>query len=387
MAFKRTGALLAGLAVSVVVGNGAAAAEVQMRRENFKSVQILVSPDFSDQSWASICNAVAFSQIPGLESTFVGRVMNAQDGGCAGTGWSIGFFRMDWKGPRLILEKMALRLPVKSPDGILINKGYDPHVVSHEGELLVAFECTHHQGVSTCIAPLSVSKGIDVSRLSIPVRGLPLDPTNPSGHSASASVPKLLSFKGRLYVFWSPVKQRNRDGTWLSINTRGAELTKDPATGKLWVTGARSRPVPSEDPELTVTVADFVRSDKTADTINELMDVQAEGDRVAALVSRGGTEAGQPCLASISKARPCYRLTIAYAINPLAPNAFNIAAPQTVEIPSNPQAYARFVTNPQGERKILSMFHPFQLEKLDNSAPIERGLTYYPAPGTAEAPR
>jgi hypothetical protein len=343
----------------------------------YRRVSISVAKEIANEGTFSLCNAVVYSQVPGHTNIFLGRVLNARDGRCDGTGWSLGRFEMDWAKSNLELREVVLRLPTKTPDGIQINQGYDPYVASHRGALWVAFECTVSQTVSMCVAPYSVVAGLNISKLSVPVVGRGRNPKDPDGHSASASVPKLLSHKGRLYAFWSPVLQSNQDGRWLSVASRGAELSLDRRTGRLWVVGSAGKPVPSDDGKLTSAVINIDPNDGTRDTIGEMMDVRSVGDKLVALVSRGGSEAGEPCLNSESKARPCYQLSAVYARDPIAHGAFD-RKPEAEGIPSNPQAYARFITGPDGTTNIFSMFHRFQLDKLPRAAPVDRGLFYYP---------
>jgi hypothetical protein len=188
-----------------------------------------------------VCNTSgAFSQIPGQPDLFVGR------------GWSIGsledchkpashmlpflaLFKMDWQRHMLVMQHYLVKPPVKIPGGVELRAAYDPSVALYKGDLWVAFECAVPGVVSSCVAPLTRDlSSLDLSRFSVAAIGI-LGPHGPNRQIVcllSASAPTLLSYGGKLYLYWQADYFDNQ-APENHLTSRGMQLEED-GHGHLW---------------------------------------------------------------------------------------------------------------------------------------------------------
>jgi hypothetical protein len=299
-----------------------------------------------------VCNSDAFSQFADDPDLFVGRVFHYADGqqvvGTASEcgqpkrpweGESLALFRMDWEADRLVLAETIFRAPQQLPSGGQIHSAYDPYLARINGKNWLAFECFGlHSTVNACVAPLLPNHRVDVSRLTVPVLG--------RWGVDSASVPKFLLFKGRIYLSWIVVAASG-------ITTRGMEVTID-ASGRLWGAQSVGRSVATDDSRLTHLLGAPNPQDPTANRTLEVMDVRpVGGNQIEALVAVGGGTCTSP-----GRHEPgCYRLMKSLASDPLGENAFGHVLP-TDTLPINPEEYSRYFLKPDGTRIIMGMFLP-----------------------------
>jgi hypothetical protein len=324
----------------------------------------------------TLCNAVAFSQIQSAPDFFLGRIRANNPSRCesalllepglAGKGaqaalgvapWTLGVFRMDWRKYRLEFVREAIDLPVRiGPNTTLIN-AYDPHTVTFGNETWVTFEC-YGKGVpiwSTCVAPLSGASGrVDVARLTVPVRSVVVAGA-PRWYSASD--PKLFSFGGSLYLYWTVVEITASSQRLDRTSARGMRLDQE-AGGlrRLWGAGSMGASVSSLDPALTTEVLAPDPGDRSANTTVDIFDVRRWGDRTIVLAAVGGAgrRAGQArCATPLSANEGCYRLGFFEARRPLSRGGICRIYSGAI-VPRNPVQYSRFVMRPDGTPAILA---------------------------------
>lgn len=302
-----------------------------------------------------VCNSDAFSQFTSDRDLFVGRVSLFADGQLAvGThdecghrplvGATLALFRMDWKLGRLVLGRTIIRTPIEQlPLGGRLATAYDPYLVTVGGQDWIAFECLALGNTNACVAPLLPNHVVDVSRLSIPVRG---------HANVAATVPKLLGFDGKIYLYWGVPEFEELTHERIRVTSRGMELTID-AAGRLWGLGTGGRSVWADDTSrFTHLVAAPNSQDPTANMRAELLSVRVvDRNRLEALVAVGATGCDNPG----SPVPGCYRIMKSFASEPLAENAFGGFEPMSV-LPVNPQEYTRYFLGPDGTPIVMGMF-------------------------------
>ena len=301
-----------------------------------------------------LCNAVSFSQLPTDVNYFLGRVMNSSpNNACDGTDWSIGLFKMDWSKNTLNFVKYVFRPSVTDAAGNKIDSAYDPHVIQFNGELWVAFECagSFGTGASSCIAPFTVANGVDTKRLTVIVRG-----TYNAARTEvqSGSVPKLLSYKGKLYIYWTACRfDVNKDGGLIldRVFTRGAEVVQD-AQKKMWIKGSVGISMYAGDPSLSVEVWGGTSGDSLANHTADVFDFFVKGDTIYAVAAVG--QFG--CITPLSAIYGCYRTRIASSTSPLGYHIFNKNYVSQPELPFNPMEYTRFFKNPDGSHFMMGQY-------------------------------
>lgn len=333
------------------------------------------------QDGAALCNSVAFSQVPGHRELFLGRVKeNTNDNKCSGNNWALALFQMDWTKMDLHFVRYILKPPFTVPgDGRVINSAYDPYAIEFKGELWAAFECAASDSVSSCIGPVDLEKGMDNGRISLPASGGPKSNSDP--WVVSASDPKLLSFRERLYLYWTVI--RSDEHGWHDAAVRGAELVGNEGARKsLWLKDAGSRAVRSNDNKMTVATWSPSANDPLSDSVADVFGLYPNGNSIIASAGLGGhgKAAGESCLSPGGSSQGCYRLTIARASDPLARDAFSGADIHTVGFPENPQEYSRVVQSPDGSLFVMGMYMepPAKYAAQYKGHALPRGLMIYP---------
>ena len=324
-----------------------------------------------------VCNG-AYSQLPGQPSLFVGRIRQTQDPTDCRTGaWTLALFRMNWATLDLNFEKFLLSVPAATSDEISITNGYDPYPVAFNGEIWVAFECVgrHITGTSACVAPLKRDlSGLDTARLTVPVMERPARPDAPT--TFTASVPKLLAFGSRLFLYWTPVQRQKSDPSkWVNLGARGLELeVEHGGARRLWAWGSEGRAVGAADPRLTVDVLARRTADPTADQVADISAVESVGCWIYVVASVGGVG----CLYPNDAAPGCYRLQVTRSTASLGPNVFGQEFLVAPSLPRGAQIYARLVEDPGGRRFLLTRsIAPWQQRAPTASTPSP-GLYLYP---------
>jgi len=320
-------------------------------------------------------NSVAFWQIPGQPDMFAGRVSQSA------TSWSLAVGRMNWNTNTISNLRPILTPPVAIPQGRTITTAYDPSIAFFNNEFWAAFEC-HGTGfdgsAAACMGPLDINGAIDTARTYIAVLG---NSSRSDGMIHSASVPKLLNYQNRLYLYWTAV---NIDATppnnWKNITSWGVELEQEPGPLKrLWAKGAGG-PIPSNDPRAVEVWG--LGTDDRSDTVADVFQVFTDGRYVYATAARGGRGSGGSdlCLTPLNPSGGCYRLSVSRASSPLGLHIFNQDIAADGQLPSNPHEYGRIIVLPDGSSRIMGQFLPAGSAQRDARS-IAAGFQSLPIPG------
>jgi hypothetical protein len=300
-----------------------------------------------------LCNSVVFSQLVSKPDLFVGRVENSKTTRCDESLWTLGLFRIDWNRYRLVLVKHLIELPTVIQSNQELVTAYDPHTAEFGDKTWVAFECGGKSiGLwATCVAPLhKETEAIDVTRLTVVVTSID---RATSGWLYSASDPKLLTFAGSLYLYWTVVKIRGAPPHFDTLSARGMRLEQE--TGglrRMWGQGSNGRPVITNDPIHTTLVATPDPVDPSANSSVDIFDVRQFDNRIFALAGVGGSG----CTLPLSASRGCYRMQILEAPVPLPAGGFLKKNLPDVDLPRNPSQYSRFVNRTDGSLAILASY-------------------------------
>lgn len=325
------------------------------------------------------CNATSPVQIPGQSDFFINRQMLTSDGQIAGVSapndcsggnqenekygrvynrWALTLNRLDWTSHKLIIVKTLLDTSIDPRTsrsrtkitggpmpGAFIRSAYDADIVFYRGMYLVVFECTIDNdaqfGVyrtSSCISVYDQSKqSLDLSRTQVIISGI----RTSNGVSYAATVPELLVYRDKLYLYWSTTKL----GKYRGVAVRGAELEVS-ASGGISVKGSHGNLVYASDPVLSTEVWSPDPGNQMGNSRIDLGPLWKSGPLVIATGSKGGGN----CTGPSDTTPGCYRLTIVKSDVPLGKHVFNHAQPANESLlPTNPQEYTRPVRDPSGE--------------------------------------
>ncbi len=194
------------------------------------------------------------------------------------------------------------------------------------------------------MTPLDLERGIDTSRLYIAVEGRSQDPSDEA--HPSASVPKLLSFDGRAFLYWTIVRVRKSDNAWLDLTGRGIELVPEDGGSRLVPNGYGVK-MPSNHP-LAVEVMGPEPDSQLADAY----EIRKIGSEFYLFGSIGN------CLTPTDHTPGCYRLTIRKSREPLGRHIFNRDRVAEGLLPSNPVQYMRLMETPTGQLRLLGHMLP-----------------------------
>lgn len=303
-----------------------------------------------------LCNAVSFSQVPTDLNYFVGRVMNeSSPGACDSTSWSLALFKMNWATNTLELQKFVFQPDALDSTGKKIESSYDPHVVQFNNELWLAFECAGRFGIgaSSCIAPFTIENGVDKSRMNVVVQG---SWKNGNTEAYSASVPKLLVFKGELYIYWTTCHFELRsDGYLLTVEvlSLGAKLKQETSGLKrMWVENSPGVALAAWDTSKSSEVWGATSNDSTANSMADIFDFYVKGDTIYAVAAVGSVG----CVTPLSPLFGCYRTRIASSKTPLGHHVFNNDFVNSPALPANPMEYTRFFKNLDGSHFMMGQY-------------------------------
>lgn len=233
--------------------------------------------------------------------------------------------------------------------GLIIRSAYDPSVAKLGDKTYVAFECTvengqryHVQQTSSCVSSYDTKRqSIDVQRTVVAVSG------NQQGNIYHvAAVPRLLAFKGSLYLYWSAMTVKN--GQIMSSVARGAELVDDAKGIHLKRAGSR---VPTAQDPASIAIWTPDRSAMGNRLVNIMSFAPGTSDFLI-LAALGGST----CTAPSDKSAGCFRLAVRRSSTPLAHMGFNHAEVVDPGLPTNPQEYALPVQDPQGSTWLMGHF-------------------------------
>jgi hypothetical protein len=300
------------------------------------------------------CNSVAFSQIPNHPDTLMGRVQaTSNPGECAPpkTPYTLALFHMDWQKHKLSLIRELFSVPMQLPGGRTLASAYDPYVIQYRGHYWLAFECVvpgPKSHASICTSQLDYKTFAFVpSTITVTVAGVIRDRENVM---LSASVPKLLVSSGRLYMYWTVVRQDFESREFTALAQRGASM--EVTAGRIYASGSQGRAVITDDPVLTVPMIG------DAGSVGDMFDVKSNKDgSVLAFATEGNImdAEGKACLNAIGTGEHCYFPRLARSPSPLTPMGFsakNNTAMQ-LNIPGS-YAYPRIMKSRDGQNLIIA---------------------------------
>ncbi|WP_145986328.1 hypothetical protein [Sphingobium sp. YG1] len=292
------------------------------------------------------CNATSFAQLPGDASLFIGRRLVTNEGKLAGISgpndcsggdpaneargrpynrWGLVLDRFDWKTRRFTGATVLLDT---SPDprngqsraiitggpmrGLRIRSAYDPSVARLGDAIFVAFECTFENGdkygvnqTSSCISVYDpTTRRLDMARTFVAVGGEDKDSV-----FQVAAVPRLLTFGGRLYLYWSALTIER--GVINRATVRGAELVQQNGITQIKGSASVIRPFDPLSNEVWA-----VGEDKMSNRIVNLMGFWNDGDSFLAFAALGGEGCNDP----LGQGRGCFRLAVKRSHTPLGQN-------------------------------------------------------------------
>lgn len=328
------------------------------------------------------CNATSFAQLPNEPNLFIGRRLVTTEGRLAGVSgandcsggdpanqakglpfnrWSLVLERFDWNTRRFTSTSALLDTSIDPRTGqtralvtggpmggLRIRSAYDPTVARLGNTTYVAFECTAENGskfdveqTSSCISVYDPKTGkLDMNRTTVIVGGI-----QNGTISEVAAVPRLLAFKGRLYLYWSALTVERAIITKSTV--RGAELTNAGGIAQIKGSTGVIRPFDPLSTEVWT-----LSQDEMSNRIANLMGFWVDGDSIIAFAALGGEGCNDP----LGKVRGCYRLAAKRSNTPLGRNAFGGGGDVNLGLPTNPQEYATPVVDPQGRRWLLGHF-------------------------------
>ena len=310
------------------------------------------------------CNDDNIHQIPGEPDYFVGRIPISADAsghrlpppgnfGCqTDQTWALGLLQMNFTTQPFTLSFVKLLLwpnafdasfpttPIQGGKYVL-NSAYDATVVATDaGELWVSFESAG-QGfpTSSCAGPLTSgpieATSLDLSRTSIVVLGTP---------HAAASVPKLLSLTGSLYLYFD----------WFLLGPgylqqMGVAVSID-AQGMMWAMG-HSDSMSLNDPDAVLLWRPSPRSSAIDNAIADVFMVTADLGGNSSFVFALGAVGGEGCRAPTVTPAGCYRAAVARSNFPLGEGAFQELQldPNGTILPANAMEYFKAMTVSGGE--------------------------------------
>lgn len=292
------------------------------------------------------CNAINVYQLPGSPSLFLSRHLNnTTSDPCSGSTWYLSLSSMDWTTGTLS-EIGSIFTPGQAimNGAYTIVSAYDATAIDLDGTLWIAFECVDGAGhVDSCVGPLLPSYQLDVSHTSVAIQGV-----NGGGYSYSASVPKLLSFQGNVYLYWTVVQALQGTSHFVQLTVRGAQLGFDPAgSGRLFAAG-RSVAIGTTDAS-TVEVFGINPSDPESNSTADGYQAVSIGNFIYFMSAQGGSG----CTTPTASTTGCYRFGISRTQTPLAYHAFNGQTLNQALLPGNPSQYAHIVQPPGGGYGIL----------------------------------
>lgn len=310
----------------------------------------------------NVCNPGGFQQIPGYRDYFISRILG-NGGPCPAVQHEHGgvaLFQMDWGSHTLNFLRLLFP-PLTDVDAggrlAKVVNAYDPSVTSYNGELWVAFECATGT-TATCVGPLNWNKGaIDPNRTTEVVLGIDAD--RKSGFGYSASIPEILVFRGRIYLYWAAIKARNSDHVWEDVTIRGMELQQERSgLRRMWGVRSGGRPVASHDPARNLEVVSLDRADPYSNQSLDLKGVYADQNFVYVIVARGGRgpSGTETCVNPHGTSYGCFRLQILRSSQPLGTDVFDQHPLVAPSLPLNPAAYQRPFIAPDGTLNILGTF-------------------------------
>jgi hypothetical protein len=194
------------------------------------------------------------------------------------------------------------------------------------------------------MGPLKRDLTLDTTRTNVVIQG-----GDDRYYHYSASVPKLLAYKQRAYIYWDIIKSRLADRKRVNTTAWGVEIRKG-ADGKFWAVGSgrSGRSMASNDPA-AMEVFGIDPSDSESDGVADLFQTVSDGQTIYITAARGGSD----CTGPGGLAAGCYRLTIGKTTNPLGYHAFNHNLIPDAYLPKSSAEYYRFVYRAEDGKTVL----------------------------------
>jgi hypothetical protein len=300
---------------------------------NFQSVDITSSGK----------NAVRYTRVFNSNKAF-GRHLDYESSSGQADRWSVSLVEIDWSSGKFKYKKNIFQT---SSSGIAIGTGtekvisaYDPTYIKIKGLTWVAFECGITGGnnatAATCIGPYDYSsETIDPKKTKVLIEGR--DGNSVSKDKYSASVPKLLSFLGHYYLYYTCVKIK-ADGDWVDLSTRGVEIIEK--NGEILIASGSKKSIPAFDS----------RGESYSDSVKvwnppqggsaDMSDIVTDGSYIYSVGLWGETD----CLTPLD-GQNCHYVRVARSTKALGDNIFNSEYATWVETPSS---YPTFMIDSAG---------------------------------------
>jgi hypothetical protein len=354
-----------------------------------------------------LCNSGIFSQLPDNKSGFLGRAMlNATYPANPCTNqevelWGLAYFEyklvvemsifdyatssfelVKYSGPAFVLQNYLTPPPFTIPSfgPETFRTAYDPTVAKVNAETWVAFECYTveiDEPAGACVAPLIFESGkpssLDLKRASVAVRGQSNDLSPTKLYKYSASTPKIFTYKGKTYLYWSALRVDLTNWFnptyWYESTTRGMELVlKD---GRLWGASPGNAPVPSVDDSKNVEVFGLNVNNPSLSRAADGFSTYVVNDILYLSAGIGGTN----CVVPNSSIIGCYQTMVLKTTDPLGYRTFNKSYADTSVLPSNTQEYGRYFDDPlTGSPGFVGQF----LGGVNSTNNVARGLWVIP---------
>jgi len=340
------------------------------------------------------CNAVRFYPIPSQSDSYFQRFgynFKEHNDDCSFQQWGIRISHINSEVvPPLFEPKSVVFAP--PPEGVpfsggkfKVDIGYDQSAIIFNNEIWVAFECygnaegkggsvgfgtgfdqVKSDSVASCIAPYNPStRRIDYSRGTIPILGGSYKPGDAFGYSAS--VPKLLAHKERLFLYWSSAKFNRKTLKWQQVSVRGIELEQESdGLKRLWAKGSLDKEIMANDPSTweVWSLGQQAYDNSLADAFQFISD----GNYVYAL----GAIGGQGCLGPADAIKGCYQFSISRSHSALGNGIFTRNKISRFPL-RNPSSYTFLDSNFSEVPGIFGSFGAVKVKQEDSSS-LESGI-------------
>jgi hypothetical protein len=291
-----------------------------------------------------------------------GTACSAMKAGMDSHSWGLVLDKLDRSTQQFTIIKSLLapgtKITAGPMKGAIFHHTYDPDIVFYHGQYLVSFECVISnkmeygiQGTSSCIAAYDpVKQELDLNHTNVVVSGKQVT-SGGQNEVYSASVPQLLVFEDKLFLYWSAVAIRQRK--FQRIAVEGAELSADTG-GFYWVKGVGHLEYSTDAPAIEVWGPD--PDNPKSNTSVDIKSLWVHKNTVIALTALGGGGVGG-CAKPSGSQPGCFRMAIATSSSPLGYHIFNKALVAESRLPTNPIGYTRPIRYSRDKWSILGAFY------------------------------
>lgn len=282
----------------------------------------------------SACNSPSFSKIPGTADLYVGRYIGnhgdpTNQNSCPNPGVIPHYLPALYKFQNNFfqLQRNLMNKGDSLVDGNHLVQGYDPEAFSVRGKNYMAFECDlgrPNESVGLCISELSANQTVVPNSTRLFVKGKFAS----SNNHLSASVPKVVSYQNRTYLYWSAV-EFNANNSFKRLTTRGTELLLNSANQ--FVNKEGKTQIFSDESDIVMNTS----ATGTAD----ITDIAVGTDNYLYAVSHIGDNG---CTSPDPTKLGCYRTEVTRSATPLGNNVFGRGYIPT-GLPQNTGEYAHWL--------------------------------------------